>query len=321
MPIFFLIAFIISLGWAAPGWAREASLEELKQIEGEIYYLSAGVGEATGIQVDSESNKEAELMRVAVNRPGRPVILFIAGPKTSIWHLGWSEGSRIAAVVGRGAAAPVLVGLPDEVPVLHIPPEPDKNGRPKKDPKPGEAVKTLMDREATGVISTQNGYITVGDHIRRDQRLVTGAAFDPERVRLPGTPLTGDEGLYEAIRKGWLKPAIKFDTLTCSEKAEPVSPKPTLAHGKYKVYDPYFGQSVHGYLVISDDFVYPAGSFDLPHFTLYIAEGLSGPKKGSTRVSSVIFLSDCAQSPKWGNAPPQGDSTGAVRPGTDLTTD
>jgi hypothetical protein len=295
--IIILMAALSGLMPADPAPAREATVKEMKQLTelGEIYVLTADQGQRAGIQIDERSHEEAHLVKVAVNRPGRPVTLVLSCRKPAVWHIGWSEGSRIAAVATVGEYVQKTAGLPPGVPVIHLPLDRELDRAPENFMT--KIVQDLFNKEPDQVIGSVNGYLTVGFRIRRDQPLFTEAAFEAEKFRWPGAPKADIEGLREAIRNGWLKPATVADARPCFKNAE----APSIDKQGYFEPDSGWVNPSH-YLVVSPNFVFPAGLYGAHSGVFYIAKGLDRPK-GRPGHSVVTYLSTCTGSPENKNVP------------------
>lgn len=283
-------SMLVGLGLAIGLTASELAESGRAALPGEINLLMVEKGVRTGIQIEDQSRREAGLIKVAVNRPGSAVTLILSSPQPAVWHLGWSEGSRVAAVVTIGPYAQMAAGLPDDVPVTHLT-APTTQGRALNESDLRKIILETFGREPERVIESNNGYLTVGEAVGRDQPLFTASAFDPEQFRLPGVPRADTEGLLEAVRKGWIKPITIGEMLPCSKNPERVTP----VLDEYGVYTPDYGWvNDRYYLVVSPEFAFPVGLHGAHSAAFYIAEGLDKPR-GDPGHSKVVFLSTCAQ--------------------------
>ncbi|MDR1045867.1 MAG: hypothetical protein LBP33_12275, partial [Candidatus Adiutrix sp.] len=114
-----------------------------------------------------------------------------------------------------------------------------------------------------------------------------------------GTPRADIEGLREALRNGWLKPATLADAWACSKNAGQPAPVPTVDESGYFV--PDSGWVNHNYyLVVSPNFTFPVGLYGSHSGTFYIAKGLDRPK-GRPGHSGVTYLSTCTGNPESKN--------------------
>lgn len=83
-----------------------------------VYAAGAYAGRKAGFQID-QSGHEATRIDVAVNSPGRPVALMLGAYEPTVWHIGWSPGTRILAVLVSGYHRQAVAGLPPAVPLLN----------------------------------------------------------------------------------------------------------------------------------------------------------------------------------------------------------
>ena len=82
-----------------------------------LYAAGAYSGRKLGFQIDQSGN-EAGRIDVGVNRPGEAVALMLGSYDPTVWHVGWSRGTRIVAVLVGGYHRQVVTGLPRDVPVI-----------------------------------------------------------------------------------------------------------------------------------------------------------------------------------------------------------
>lgn len=82
-----------------------------------IYAAGMHSGEALDWQID-DSGEPATLGMVSVNSPTQSVVLVLSAYAPTVWHVGWTEGTQIVAVVISGWNTQVILGLPPEVPVI-----------------------------------------------------------------------------------------------------------------------------------------------------------------------------------------------------------
>lgn len=58
------------------------------------------------------------VVKVAVNSPERPVVLLLAAAESTLWHVGWTEGTEILAVAATGYGRQIVIGPPPETEIL-----------------------------------------------------------------------------------------------------------------------------------------------------------------------------------------------------------
>lgn len=201
----------------------------------------------------------AGIIEVAVNSPDRPVLLLLGAYNPTIWHIGWTEGTQIAAVAAVGYYRQALVGLPEETLVLSR-----QSGDPcpyftdPDEPREVEKMKRLSQiltgRDPDGRFGLMSpGRILIGPPIRADQpvltaRAVSRAEFDPE------WPL--EDFLLTAIRQGHLKPATAREYVQWFEARKKAAGEEagairTPAHLTASV--PW--NPVWAYLIVDEDFL------------------------------------------------------------------
>ena len=187
-------------------------------LDTKIYALGTNGGSKLSWQID-DSGREATVIKVAVNSPEEPVVLVLSAYEPTIWHLGWTRGSRIAAVVVSGHHAQRVAGLPKSVPVLISSKE---NGAPcggfyidsnKKTiaPKVITISKRLFGREIDNMYGIISGQAVVGEILPADAGLITNAELRKEDFHLSNKPLYGKAGIHEALDKGLIRRAKSDD--------------------------------------------------------------------------------------------------------------
>ena len=82
-----------------------------------IYAAGAYSGRDLDYQID-QSGHQATRIDVAVNDAKNPVVLMLGAYEPTVWNIGWSPRTRIAAVLIGGYHRQVVAGLPENTPVL-----------------------------------------------------------------------------------------------------------------------------------------------------------------------------------------------------------
>ena len=82
-----------------------------------VYAAGAYAGKETDLQID-QSGHQATTIQVAVHAPDVPVVLLLGAYEPTVWSVGWTRGTRIAAVLLTGYHRQQLTGLPAGVPLL-----------------------------------------------------------------------------------------------------------------------------------------------------------------------------------------------------------
>lgn len=243
-------------------------------------YAAGGVeGSKLDWQID-DSGYNVGLIKVAVNSPDEPVVLMLSAYKPIIWHIGWTEGTRVAAVLVSGYYSQRIVGLPQDVPVVN---SSNKEGgaygyfsASRSDSYQVDSIsKRLFGRKPDKVFEVADGQVVVGEPLPADVRLVTHAALRKEDFYDPYRPLAGQAGLDEAVRAGLIREATEDDLreyLAVRARGAGL-PEHMIAEG----FVPEDSRPVlrHPYVVISPDFIIPDGLFGADAATFILPEGVT----------------------------------------------
>ena len=261
-----------------------------------VYVTGANAGEKTGWQID-QSGHEATLVKVAVNSPDAPVALMLSAYEPTIWQIGWTEGTRILAVVASGYHAQAVAGLPDEVPVLSS--SSDNKGacvsfynlgrRGQIPDNIDQLSRRLFGRSPEMPVALVKGQVIFGPPLKNTQKLYTARKLIRDDFQVPGTPLAGPMGLADAVRKGQLKPASDEEYQLWQRQLAKNSGIPDhLIPEKF----PRSAGAMHRpYVVLDPDFIFPNGLYGGNSATFFLPPGLPLPK-GDRGHSRVIFLED-----------------------------
>lgn len=181
-----------------------------------VYAAGAYSGREVGFQIDG-SGHAATQFDIAINSKQRPVILMLGAYEPTIWNIGWSEGTKIVAVLASGYHRQVVAGLPKSTPVLvssydnkgpcgyfYIGKENNAALNPKARALFGRAVELVYPGD-------KKGRIVVGDPLTNAEKLLTSATTPPESFRDVNAPLAGEAGLEEAVTKGILRRSTQED--------------------------------------------------------------------------------------------------------------
>lgn len=76
-----------------------------------VLAAGAGGGRPAGFNIDI-SGRNATQIDVAVNVTFKPVVLILSAYQPTVWHIGWTKGSTIVAVMVSGHYRQEIVGLP-----------------------------------------------------------------------------------------------------------------------------------------------------------------------------------------------------------------
>lgn len=247
-----------------------------------VYAAGGYAGRDTGFQID-QSGHAARQFDVAVNSPDRPVILILASYEPTIWNMGWSEGTKIVAVLVSGYHRQVITGLGKETPTLIS--TYDNRGpcgyfyiRNSRNTALNPTSRKLFGKSVELVyIGDKSGRLVLGKPIDAGTKLVTAADSSPESFRDPSTPLAGQAGLDAALAKGLIRRATPRDA-DAWVKAVSASPSardepPVAGRG---VPSPRPPRLRNAYVVLKA-FAYPAGLYGAHSATFFIAKGVPAP--------------------------------------------
>lgn len=238
-------------------------------------------GKKLSFQID-QSGHQATQFDVAVNYTQKPVILMLGSYEPTIWNIGWSEGTRIIAVVASGYHRQVLAGLPSHVPQLvstydnkgacgyfYINPDARNPINPKS--------RQLFGRPVDMVFPAKNGNAVVGNPLESKTKLITSKTKPPQSYYDNSAPLAGPGGLKHAVEQGYLRRATPADGeawVDALASANPAPDVPPVAGiGLPKPPKP----SISDAFVVLKPFTYPAGLYGGHSATFFIPVGIPVP--------------------------------------------
>ena len=244
-----------------------------------LYAAGSYGGRDAGFHID-RSGHEATLMDVAVNAPGAPVALMLGSYEPAVWSIGWTAGTRIAAVLVGGYHHQVVTGLPDDVPVIVS----TFDGKGAcgyfyvSASKPESLVpvaRRVFERDIDMVHPASDGRVVVGQALDPGTRLVTDAGARPSRsFALDAARAGGPAGLAYAVGQGWLREATQADADAWLDARARIqsSSVPPVAGGRPR------GQlSMHNAYVVQQAFELPPGLYGAHSATFFIPEGVPRP--------------------------------------------
>lgn len=253
------------------------------QLPPEFAVLAAGAysGRKIAFQID-QSGHEGTQIDVAVNSPGKPVVLMLGAYEPTIWNIGWSEGTKVLAVLASGYHRQAIAGLGKETPAIistydnrgpcgYFYVTSDNLG--SLNPK----ARALFRRPVDMVYPAVNGKVVVGDPITSGTKLVTSVDISPESYRDMSAPIAGPAGLEDAVRKGLLRKATPADAEAWADTVAQNSPKrdlpPVAGQGIPKPHKP----PIYNAYVVLKPFTYPSGLYGGNSATFLIPKGVSKP--------------------------------------------
>ena len=244
-----------------------------------VYAAGAYGGRRLGMHID-RSGHEAGRIDVAVNEPGARVALMLGSYDPVVWHVGWSRGTTIAAVLVGGYHHQVVTGLPEGVPVLVS--TYDNQGPCGYFYVTAEKAGTLnpVARRAFGqpvdmVYPARDGRVVVGQALQGGAALSTAASAKPDDAFKVAERLAGGQaGLAHAVSQGWLREARPEDARAwlAARATVPAADVPPVAGGQ-----PAGGIRMHNGYVVLRPFELPPGLHGAHSATFFVPKGVSRP--------------------------------------------
>lgn len=161
------------------------------------------------------------LSQVAVNSPDAPVVLLLGAYESTVWEVGWTEGTVILAVLVSGNEAQGLSGLPPWTKTLVSYDYPDYGpcpafyitGEAAEGVKRADelALKAFQRRPDEYLNSTDLEYLVAGRPLAAGQKVLMAQTLVREDLELPGSGLTGRAALEAMVRAGVISPASDAD--------------------------------------------------------------------------------------------------------------
>ncbi len=245
-----------------------------------IFAAGAYSGREIDFQID-QSGHQGTQIDVAVNHPDAPVVLMLGAYEPTIWNIGWSPKTRIAAVLVSGYHRQVIAGLPAAIPTLVS--SYDNKGAcgyfyvsPDKLTSLNPMAQKVFGHDVDLVYPAKDGRVVIGDAIPADISLITATNRSPESYRSPNAPLAGKAGLDEAIRNGLLRDATRSDALAWAD-AQSRLPKntslPPVAGGS----PPSRAPEIFNAYVVLKPMTIPAGLYGANSATFFVPKGVPRP--------------------------------------------
>ncbi len=255
-----------------------------------IFAAGAYSGRKIAHQID-QSGHEGTQIDVAVNSPDKPVVLMLGAYEPTIWNVGWTPKTRIAAVLVGGYHRQAVAGLERSTPLLNS--SYDNKGpcgyfyvTPDSLEKLNPLARRVFGRAVDMVFPATKGKVVIGEPLAKGTALVTSGAITPESFHDRNAPLAGPAGLEDAVRKGLLRKATAADADAWSEAVLQNMPQrdlpPVAGQGVPRPPKPSL---VNGYVVLKR-FTYPSGLYGGNLATFLIPKGMTKPE-GNPGHSSV----------------------------------
>lgn len=307
------------------------------QFPEDMVVLAAGGlgGKAIDFQIDQSGNTSTQI-DVAVNYPDKPVALMLGASEPTIWNIGWTEGTNIVAVFVSGYYRQRVAGIKTGTPLL-ISSSSDKgpcntpafsyekfNSYDSIVASFGYGLVTNIDEAKneqklsqmlffhpiSGIFSVPDGVgkVVIGNPLGATQQLITSSATPPKSFHDKNSPLAGEAGLKEAMRKGTLRRATLKDATKWINALK----------RKYAIQNrqpPDIPPDLNNAYVVLKKFTYPAGLFGGHSATFYIPEGVPQPT-GNYGHSKIYDLNSISLECNGGSACGQAMMNGSIGRGS-----
>lgn len=248
-----------------------------------VYAAGSYSGRELAFQIDQSGHKATQF-DIAVNSPLRPVALILAAYEPTVWNIGWTTNTKIAAVFVSGYHRQAVAGLPSTVPVLNS--SYDNKGPcgyfyiGKEQNTALNPLSRLLFSQPVELVYTgdKSGNILIGEPLVDGDKLVTSTATSPETFQDKKAPLAGQAGIEDAVSKGLLRYATDEDAQAWVVAKAASTPKldvPPVAG--MEVPRPE-APALHNAFVVLKAFTYPAGLYGAHSATFFIPKGVPTPK-------------------------------------------
>lgn len=259
-----------------------------------VYAAGAYGGKEADFQID-QSGHQATTIQVAVHEPHAPVVLLLGAYEPTVWSVGWTRGTQIAAVVVTGYHRQQLTGLPANVPLLVS--TYDNRGPCGYAYVGGEGSAKLnpLAREVFGravdvAYPARDGRAVIGT-LPPGAALVTDAAATPvKEFQVKDAPLAGQAGIDAALRSGILRPATPADLRAWEAARQRNQGAPDIPRIEGGDTERSSGMPYRSYTV-RKAFVIPAGLTGAHSATFFVAPGVPVPT-GDPGHSQVRLIED-----------------------------
>ena len=246
-----------------------------------VFAAGAYSGRKISFQID-QSGHEGTQIDVAVNSPGKPIVLMLGAYEPTIWNIGWSPETKILAVLVSGYHRQAVAGLEKHVPQLNS--SYDNKGTcgyfyvaSNELSKLNPTARRVFGQPVDMVFLAENGRVVVGEPLQAETRLFTSTVTTPESFHDKNAPIAGPAGLKYAVRKGLLREATPEDAEAWAEAVRQNSPQrdvpPVAGMGTPKPRP----LSLHNAYVVLKPFTYPAGLYGGNLATFIIPKGILKP--------------------------------------------
>lgn len=245
--------------------------------EFKVHAAGAYAGRKLDYQID-ESGHQATRIDVAVNQAKTPVVLMLGAYEPTVWNIGWTQGTRIAAVLVSGYHRQAVAGLPADVPMLIS--SHDNKGpcayfyvAQQQLPRLNPIAKQVFGRAVDMVYPATDGKVLTGNPPVGE--LITSARVGPDSFADPQAPLAGAAGLQAAVSEGRLREARSEDMQAWVAARAAIEPALPPVAGQLA---PNRSQgTVHNGYVVLKPMRIPAGLYGAHSATFFVPKGVPRP--------------------------------------------
>lgn len=292
-------------------------------------------GKEINFQIDQSGNASTQI-DVAVNYPDKPVALMLGASVPTIWNIGWTAGTNIVAVFASGNNRQRVAGIRKDTPLLIS--SSHDNGpcstsafsysklnsydsfvasfgygqvtNVEQAIVEQKLSQILYSRPISRIFSVPDGVgkVVIGNPLGATQQLITSPATPPKSFYDKNSPLAGEAGLEQAMRKGILRRATLKDATKWINALK----------RKYAIQNrqpPDIPPDLNNAYVVLKKFTYPAGLFGGHSATFYIPEGVPQPA-GNYGHSKIYDLNSISLECSGGSACGQAMVSGSIGSGS-----
>lgn len=257
-----------------------------------VYAAGAYGGKEADFQID-QSGHQATTIQVAVHEPNAPVVLLLGAYEPTVWSIGWTRGTQIAAVLVTGYHRQRVTGLPAGMPLL-ISSREDHGpcsfayvggeGSNKLNP----LAREVFGRAVDVAYAARDGRAVIGT-LPPGVQLVTDITAKPVvEFQLKDAPLAGQAGIDAAVRSGVLRPATVADLRAWEAGGRRNGGAADIPRIEGVNAEREQGMPFHSYTVLKA-FAIPAGLYGAHAATFFVAPGVPAPT-GEPGHSQVRFV-------------------------------
>jgi hypothetical protein len=241
-----------------------------------LYAAGAYSGRKLGMQIDQSGNGAGRI-DVGVNRPGEAVALMLGSYDPTVWHIGWTSGTRIVAVLVGGYHKQVVTGLPKGVPLIVS--TYDNKGpcgyfyvTADKAPTLNPIARRAFGRGIDMLYPAAQGSVLVG--AAAGGMITDASARDDDAFRIAESMAAGEAGLAYAVSRGWLREAMQSDAdaWIAARASRPQADVPPIAGGALPG-----RMTVHNGYVVLKPFRLPEGLYGAHSATFFVPRGVARP--------------------------------------------